>query len=97
MPPLPLGVELLYHMLNQENIDIITVTSASSASNLVKNCHDPEILERLKSLPTACIGPITAKAATTAGLNVKVIAEDYTSEGLLSALKRYQVDKTNSH
>ena len=86
----PESAELLNQLLGQENIDIITVTSASSASNLVKYCHDPQTLKHLKSLPTACIGPITADAATIVGLNVKVTAEDYTSEGLMEALIKYR-------
>ncbi len=82
----PSSSDLLKQLLNQSQIDIITVTSASSAVNLVKHCPDPQTLKILKKLPTACIGPITAKAAAKAGLNVKIIASDYTSEGLFAAL-----------
>ncbi len=89
----PESAELLNQLLTQKNIDIITVTSASSATNLVKYCHDPQNLKSLKSLPTACIGPITADAATAAGLNVKITAEDYTSEGLIDALIKYRPRK----
>ena len=85
----PESAQLLNHLLNEKMIDIITVTSASSATNLVKHCHNPETLKSLKKIATACIGPITAEAATQAGLNVKIIADDYTSEGLLKALIRY--------
>ena len=84
----PESAQELNQLMKRESIDIITITSASSAANLVKHCHDPQTLKKLKSLPTACIGPISAQAATAVGLNVKFIAEDYTSEGLLAALKK---------
>ncbi len=90
----PASAELLNQLLSQENIDIITITSASSAANLVKHCHDPRTLEKLKKLPTACIGPIAAKTATEVGLNVKIVAQDYTSEGLLTALTEYRSKPT---
>lgn len=90
----PESAKLLIQLLSQEKVDIITVTSASSATNLVNHCLDPKILKNLKSLPTACIGPITANAATAAGLNVKITAKDYTSEGLLTALQTYRITQT---
>ncbi len=37
----------------------------------------------------ACIGPITAAAAEELGLEVDVIAEVYTTDGLLEALHHY--------
>lgn len=86
----PESAHKLNQLLNQESIDLITITSASSAANLIKHCHNPQTLEKLKRLPTACIGPIAAKTATEVGLNVKIVAQDYTSEGLLSALIRYR-------
>ncbi len=87
----PSSSNLLELLLNRNNIDIITVASASSAVNLVKHCPNPQTLEKLLKIPTACIGPITAKAATSAGLNVKITAADYTSEGLLAALKKSNI------
>ncbi|MCK5539857.1 MAG: uroporphyrinogen-III synthase [Deltaproteobacteria bacterium] len=90
------SAQQLNHQLDRKKIDIITITSASSAANLIKHCHDPQTLEKLKKLPTACIGPIAAKTATKVGLNVKITAKDYTSKGLLAALKEYQSCKTNS-
>ena len=90
----PESAQQLNQLLEQENIDLITITSASSAANLIKHCHNPQTLEKLKRLPTACIGPIAAKTATEVGLNVKIIAQDYTSEGLLTAMIQLQVTQT---
>jgi uroporphyrinogen III methyltransferase/synthase len=82
----------LEQLLENREIDIITITSASTATNLVKHCP-PRHLAILKTIPTACIGPISAKAAAKAGLNVKSIADEYTSEGLINALTAYLSEK----
>ncbi len=84
----PESVPRLTHLLENGLIDIITITSASAAANLVQHCP-PANLDRLRSLPTACIGPISAKTAVKHGLNVKLKAEEYTCEGLLEALIKY--------
>lgn len=84
----PESSPLLEQLLEDRQIDIITVTSASTATNLVKHCPQQNLAE-LKTLTTACIGPISAKAASKAGLNVKIIAEEYTSEGLVDALEAF--------
>ena len=34
----------------------------------------------------ACIGPITAATARQAGLNVDIVAQDYTTEGLVKVM-----------
>lgn len=84
----PESTPKLKSLLAHKEIDIISITSASTAVNLVK--HTPkEYLTTLKTFPTACIGPISAKAAAKVGLNVKSIADEYTSEGLIEALIIY--------
>ena len=88
----PESTPKLENLLDCARIDIITITSASTATNLAKHCP-PQYLDRLKAIPTACIGPISAKAATKAGLNVKAIAEAYTAEGMIEALITYGYKK----
>ena len=69
-------------------VDAITFTSSStvrSFTSLVGNhLHGPTI---------ACIGPITADAATQSGFCVGVVATDYTTKGLVNALKGYYAQK----
>ncbi len=84
----PESTPKLKSLLTHKKIDIISITSASSAVNLVKYCPQ-EYLTTLKTFPTACIGPISAKAAAKAGLKVISIASNYTTEGLISALTTY--------
>ena len=72
----------------QDGVDYITLTSSSTARNfaaLVRSLGlDPC---RLPGMPHyACIGPVTAATAVEEGLPVDVVAQEYTTEGLVSAL-----------
>jgi len=89
----PESTPKLKSLLEHKEIDIISITSASTAVNLVKHCPH-ECMTYLKTIPTACIGPISAEAAAKIGLNVKSIADEYTSEGLISALTTYLYKKS---
>lgn len=64
--------------------DIITFTSAGIVRSFVAQLTDPIAATRGKTV--ACIGPITADAAKAAGLEVSIVAEDFTTEGLARAL-----------
>jgi uroporphyrinogen-III synthase len=71
----------------EQGVDVVTFTSSSTVRNFMA------LLEQgaVKPLDAiiACIGPVTAETAREAGLNVTVIAKDYTTEGLIEALIRY--------
>ncbi|MBL7162504.1 MAG: hydroxymethylbilane synthase [Anaerolineales bacterium] len=86
--PDPEGVAAL-----RAGVDVITFTSGSTARNfytLAQNAGlDPYNLPGDPMI--ACIGPKTAKVAQETGFRVDVIADDYTIEGLISALARLQV------
>ncbi len=72
-------------------IDIITFTSASTVRNFVKLVNDRNVdLESVaqKAL-IACIGPIAARTAREYGLTVDIAADEYTIEGLVSAIQNY--------
>ncbi len=73
-------------MLDSGGIDIITFTSSSTVENFVKlvGASVPE------NVRIACIGPITAQAAQEHGLKPDVIAEEYTIEGLVAAVRRLE-------
>lgn len=74
---------------DQQKIDILTFTSSSAVSNLVKHCHEPLSAECIRRLPTACIGPITTQTALKLGLNVQIEASRYTVEGLIEAITEW--------
>lgn len=68
-------------------IDIVTFTSSSTVRNLAAMLDGD--LASLRRTLVVCIGPITAEAASDLGLRVDVVAEEYTVEGLVRALKEY--------
>ena len=74
-------------------VDVITLTSPSTVQNFItlaeQNGLDP------LNLPNdplfACIGPITGQAANEARLPNIVVAQEYTTDGLLAVLKKMEV------
>ena len=66
--------------------DIITFTSASTVDGFMKNLGE-SALDATRDKMVACIGPITAAAARAHGLHVDVVAQDFTVDGLVSALE----------
>jgi len=66
------------------NSDVLTFTSAGIVRSFVAQLADPVAAARGKIV--ACIGPVTADAAKAAGLDVSVVAEEFTTEGLARAL-----------
>ena len=80
-----------------KGLDIISFTSPSTVENfyqlIEKNGLDP--LNIPNNPIIACIGPITAKAAKNKGYNVAVTPDDYTIEGLHTALINYFQENNN--
>src|SRR5205823_4485490 len=76
--------ERLLGALEQRQIDIVTLTSSSTARNLVAGIDGR--LDLLGGLTIASIGPVTAATARELGLQVAVEADVHTMEGLIDAL-----------
>jgi uroporphyrinogen III methyltransferase / synthase len=57
---------------------------------LVSAVGDVRAGEVVRGMPAACIGPTTAAAAEQAGMQVAVIPEEYSLDGLLDALIRWR-------
>ena len=66
-----------------KGVDVVTLSSPSSARNLV------DMAREIPSGPVVCIGPVTARAASKLGYNVVAVARSYTVQGLLAAVKEY--------
>jgi uroporphyrinogen-III synthase len=76
--------------LANANVAAITLTSASTATNLVKRLTtEGGDVASLSQVCLACIGPSTASAARQAGLQVVVVPDEHTLGGLVTALERY--------
>jgi hydroxymethylbilane synthase len=86
----PPNVSARLRRLLDAGVDVITLTSSSSARHLVEALGG-------RALPAgvqvACIGPITAASARELGLPVAIIAEEYTARGLRDALVRARADQ----
>jgi len=65
-------------------VDVVTFTSSSTVRHFI-DAIGRELPSRVR---VACIGPITAATARDAGLPVAIIAEEYTTQGLVDALIR---------
>ncbi|MFQ6000856.1 MAG: uroporphyrinogen-III C-methyltransferase, partial [Anaerolineae bacterium] len=70
-------------------IDIVTFTSSSTVHNLV-SALEAEVgagwRTALGKAAIACIGPITARTAQELGIEVDVVAQEHTIEGLVEAI-----------
>ncbi|MDP2210124.1 MAG: uroporphyrinogen-III C-methyltransferase [Candidatus Aquicultor sp.] len=66
-------------------IDIATFTSPSTIDNFAK-LVGPDLHQLIDGLAIAVIGPVTAEAVKKLGLNVDIIAGEYTVPGLVEAI-----------
>lgn len=75
----------------KSGVDVITLTSPSTVHNFVSMVKDHGLDPvQLPGNPVfACIGPITDEAAREAGLRRRIVATEYTTEGLLNAIRKY--------
>jgi len=65
-------------------VDLVTFTSSSTVRHFV-GALDGHLADRIT---VACIGPITAQTAHDLGLRVDIIAQEYTTRGLVDAIVR---------
>jgi hydroxymethylbilane synthase len=65
-------------------VDMVTFTSSSTVRHFVDAIPGP-LPDRVL---VACIGPITAETARELGLRVDIIAQEYTTRGLVDAIVR---------
>jgi uroporphyrinogen III methyltransferase/synthase len=79
--------EHLRRLIESGAIDLVTFTSPSTVRNWLELAGDAG--RRFKA---AAIGPITAEAARTHGLDVAVEAASYTVDGLVAAIKKHYID-----
>ena len=75
--------------LEQGAYDIVTFTSSSTVTNLIKILGDAAPLAHAK---VACIGPVTAETARKNGIEPDIVAETYTIDGLVAAIRNMFAD-----
>ncbi|WP_219837987.1 uroporphyrinogen-III C-methyltransferase [Paenibacillus sp. R14(2021)] len=76
-------------LLRSGGIHVITFASSSTVTNfleLLRRMGVEKPLDLLQGIDIACIGPVTARTAADAGLNVTIQPEDATIDGLIEAI-----------
>ena len=68
-----------------ESVDLITFTSSSTVENFVAAVGE-KFLSKAK---TAAIGPITSETLKKFGVNADIVAEKFTIDGLVDAIKNF--------
>jgi uroporphyrinogen III methyltransferase/synthase len=78
--------DALLRLFNHEGVDVITFTSSSTVSNFVRAFPEDRLPAVLGDAEIACMGPVTADVARKLGLNVSIVAREYTTHGLVQAI-----------
>ncbi len=79
------GGSALASAVAQAGVDVILAASPSAVRSLVAALSRPWRASRMQ-VPVVCIGPSTAEAARSAGLDVAAVAVTHDRPGLLAAL-----------
>jgi uroporphyrinogen III methyltransferase / synthase len=79
----------IYRMLLDRQIDVVTFASPSAVRNFVKLLGDEPAADLLQTTVVACIGPVTAEAATQCGIKTQILPQTYTVPALVKAIVEY--------
>lgn len=82
----------IYRMLLERNIDVVTFTSASAVRNFVRVLGAEPASDLLGSTVVACIGPVTAEAASQSNITTTIQPSNYTIPALVDAIAKYFED-----
>ncbi|HKW69405.1 MAG TPA: uroporphyrinogen-III synthase [Candidatus Dormibacteraeota bacterium] len=85
MCPVEAGPALL-RLFDGEGVDVITFTSSSTVYNFVRAFPEDRLPAILGDAEIACMGPVTADSARKLGLDVAIVAREYTTHGLVQAI-----------
>ena len=79
----------VYRMLLDHEIDVVTFASPSAVRNFVRLLGDEPAADLLQKTVVACIGPVTAEAATQCQVHTHVMPTSYTIPALVKAIVEY--------
>ena len=79
----------IYRMLLEQELDVVTFTSASAVRNLVKILGSEPAADLLNTTAVAVIGPITAAATHELGIATPIMPATYTIPALVDAIAEY--------
>ena len=84
--PERVGEPDVYRMLLEDQIDMVTFTSASTVRNFVSIIGHDQAQDLLSRTVVACIGPVTAEAAAQLGIQTQLMPSEYTIPALVEAI-----------
>jgi uroporphyrinogen III methyltransferase/synthase len=82
----PDAAPALMRLFEGEGVDLVTFTSSSTAYNFVRAFPEDRLPAILGDAEIACMGPVTADTARKLGLQVSIVAREYTTHGLVQAI-----------
>ena len=80
------GARSISDILTSESIDCIVFTSPSTIRYLAESAGEP-VLDLLRKIPIAVIGPVTRDAAMEFGLESRIIPDQSTIDSLIAAIQ----------
>lgn len=75
--------------LEKRSVDCITFTSSSTVQNLASMLGEDRMLDMLKGVAIASIGPITTRSCRALGLKVDIEPAEYTLDALTDAIEAF--------
>ena len=89
LAPIPRGA--IEEVFVRDHMDAVTFTSPSTVHGLVRGLREAGIepLRALDRTALCAIGPITASALREYGLEPTIVADEYTTVGLVAAMSRH--------
>lgn len=80
----------LIHIMENEQLDYLTFTSPSTIITFVQLLAETNLLDKVRQLPTICIGTTTEKEARLHQFTTVVTPESFTIEGMVQALVNFE-------
>lgn len=81
--------QTLKDVLSKRNVHAITFTSSSTVQFFIALLEGVDWHLLIENVKIACIGPITAETSKKCGIKPDIIAEEYSTSGLLEALEQF--------
>jgi uroporphyrinogen III methyltransferase/synthase len=79
----------LYKMLLENQVDVMTFTSASTVLEYANTFGAEALADLLRTTVVACIGPVTAQAAQAHGIETAVVPDQHSIPALVAAVVRH--------
>ena len=80
-------------MLRRRRVDVVTFTSGSSVRNFARAIGEHQAAGLLRHVDVACIGPVTAEAASRLNIAATIMPAESTVPALLAAIVEHLADR----